>query len=149
MWTATMRPIKAAIAKAGYLQQPRVEPLSIIGIDELEMLEALSHTGVELLAVLRAQAADTELKNVSLRNFLQLRHPVPRNAALHAEYLAIGNLGAKLLFGTHLGPPTHEEIQRRAYALFEERGREHGHDIEDWLQAEREAWGGAPPPAAH
>ena len=30
------------------------------------------------------------------------------------------------------------EIARRAYALFQARGGEHGHDIEDWLQAERE-----------
>src|ERR1044071_911894 len=34
--------------------------------------------------------------------------------------------------------PTHEDIARRAYQLFEDRGREHGHDLEDWLQAERE-----------
>ena len=29
-------------------------------------------------------------------------------------------------------------IGRRAYELFEARGREHGHDQEDWLDAERE-----------
>ena len=29
-------------------------------------------------------------------------------------------------------------IARRAYELFEERGREDGHDLDDWLQAERE-----------
>jgi hypothetical protein len=36
-------------------------------------------------------------------------------------------------------------IRRRAYELFEERGRQPGHDVEDWLQAEREIksnWGG-------
>ena len=36
-------------------------------------------------------------------------------------------------------------IRRRAYELFEERGRQSGHDVEDWLQAEREIdsnWGG-------
>lgn len=31
-----------------------------------------------------------------------------------------------------------EQISRRAYALYEKRGRENGHDIEDWLQAESE-----------
>lgn len=30
------------------------------------------------------------------------------------------------------------EIERRAYELFESRGRELGHDIDDWLAAERE-----------
>jgi hypothetical protein len=34
--------------------------------------------------------------------------------------------------------PTREDIARRAYQLFEDRGGEHGHDWDDWLQAERE-----------
>lgn len=29
-------------------------------------------------------------------------------------------------------------IRRRAYELFEERGQDPGHDLKDWLQAERE-----------
>jgi hypothetical protein len=31
-----------------------------------------------------------------------------------------------------------EQIRWRAYELFERRGREHGHDLEDWLKAEAE-----------
>ena len=31
-----------------------------------------------------------------------------------------------------------EEIRRRAYELFQERGGEHGHHHEDWLRAEAE-----------
>jgi hypothetical protein len=34
--------------------------------------------------------------------------------------------------------PTEEEIARRAYALYEARGREDGHDLDDWLHAEQE-----------
>jgi len=30
------------------------------------------------------------------------------------------------------------DIARRAYQLYEERGGGHGHDVDDWLQAERE-----------
>jgi hypothetical protein len=37
--------------------------------------------------------------------------------------------------------PTHDEIARRAYHLYEARGREHGRDMEDWFQAERELRG--------
>jgi outer membrane protein TolC len=33
---------------------------------------------------------------------------------------------------------THEDIERRAYALYEARGREDGRALDDWLQAERE-----------
>lgn len=34
-----------------------------------------------------------------------------------------------------------EEIRRRAYQLYEERGREDGHDLDDWLSAEAEITG--------
>lgn len=31
-----------------------------------------------------------------------------------------------------------EQIRRRAYELYEQRGKEDGHELEDWLQAEAE-----------
>jgi Protein of unknown function (DUF2934) len=34
--------------------------------------------------------------------------------------------------------PTHEEIGLRAHEIFIERGGAHGHDMEDWLEAERQ-----------
>lgn len=34
--------------------------------------------------------------------------------------------------------PKADDIAARAYRLFLERGGQHGHDCEDWLQAERE-----------
>jgi hypothetical protein len=33
---------------------------------------------------------------------------------------------------------TERDIARRAYELYLARDREHGHDVDDWLQAERE-----------
>lgn len=33
---------------------------------------------------------------------------------------------------------TEELIRERAYELYERRGREDGHDLEDWLEAEAE-----------
>jgi hypothetical protein len=35
-------------------------------------------------------------------------------------------------------PAYNQEVRVRAYELFEQRGREDGHDLEDWLQAEDE-----------
>lgn len=38
-------------------------------------------------------------------------------------------------------PPTEqlfEQIGRRAYELYQLRGESHGHDTEDWLEAERQ-----------
>ena len=34
--------------------------------------------------------------------------------------------------------PSRREIARLAYQLYETRGRVDGHDVEDWLSAERE-----------
>jgi Protein of unknown function (DUF2934) len=36
------------------------------------------------------------------------------------------------------GHPTREQIERRAYQFYLERGGAHGQDVEDWLKAERE-----------
>jgi len=35
-------------------------------------------------------------------------------------------------------PNVEDQIRRRAYELYEQRGREDGHDVEDWLLAEEE-----------
>lgn len=37
--------------------------------------------------------------------------------------------------------PTHEQIARRAYDLFETSGQQHGRTLEHWLMAERELKG--------
>jgi hypothetical protein len=34
--------------------------------------------------------------------------------------------------------PSRDEIARLAYELYEMRGRRDGHDVDDWLSAERE-----------
>ena len=41
-----------------------------------------------------------------------------------------------------------ESIRSRAYQLFEERGGEPGHDVEDWLEAEAEVLSNRRPIAA-
>ena len=39
---------------------------------------------------------------------------------------------------------TEEIVRQRAYELFEQRGCEHGHAMDDWLQAEAEIMGKKP-----
>jgi len=34
--------------------------------------------------------------------------------------------------------PSRSEVARLAYAFYEMRGRQNGHDVDDWLSAERE-----------
>jgi hypothetical protein len=33
---------------------------------------------------------------------------------------------------------THDEVAERAYLIYLSRGEEHGQDVDDWLEAERE-----------
>ena len=53
---------------------------------------------------------------------------------------------AKATTGPH--PNLDEEICRRAYELYESRGREDGHDLDDWFHAEAEVTGTAVKTAA-
>ena len=51
----------------------------------------------------------------------------------------VKNISGNTTTGTH--PNLEEEIRRLAFELYVERGREDGHDLEDWLQAEAEVLG--------
>lgn len=42
-----------------------------------------------------------------------------------------------------VGDKVEEQIRTRAYELYEARGGEEGHDLEDWLEAEAEITGTA------
>jgi hypothetical protein len=48
--------------------------------------------------------------------------------------LAPSDLGKNIDRRLH---PTHDEIAQLAYSLYESRGRQEGHQVEDWLSAER------------
>ena len=48
------------------------------------------------------------------------------------------NPKAKVTISDDLSEEQMEKIRQRAYELYEARGREEGHDIDDWLQAEAE-----------
>jgi hypothetical protein len=148
MWTTTMDTIATTLQQRGLLQGAGIRPLRVIGVDEIEMLEPLVRTGHNLFDILQAHSDDEEYRNISLRNFLQARYRVPLNEWLRGELNAIGSHAGYLLFGRDIrqaveeaiAAPTiaHDQIARRAYDLFEQRGGTHGHDVDDWLQAERE-----------
>jgi hypothetical protein len=50
--------------------------------------------------------------------------------------MAIGSGQGPRMMAAH--PPTSEEIARRSYEIFLERGSEHGHALEHWIQAEHD-----------
>jgi hypothetical protein len=53
-------------------------------------------------------------------------HPGPNGGEGHSD-------------GSHKSSaPTHDEIRKLAYTIHVERGGQHGSDLDDWLQAERQ-----------
>jgi len=58
------------------------------------------------------------------------------------EHRAVEHVHSPLLAAKTLATESHPnfevEIRRRAYELYEERGCEDGHDLDDWLRAEAE-----------
>ena len=61
---------------------------------------------------------------------------MPRKSAIALEH-AIAPTGVGKNTGRRLYP-THDEIAQLAYSLYEARGRQEGHQLEDWLHAEQE-----------
>jgi hypothetical protein len=57
------------------------------------------------------------------------------NPAVRSE--PSGN-GSGLEIGSGVAGDATDSIALRAYQRFEDRGREHGRDLEDWIEAERE-----------
>lgn len=48
------------------------------------------------------------------------------------------NVKAEVTISDDLSQEQRERIRQRAYELYEARGREEGHDLDDWFQAEAE-----------
>lgn len=57
-------------------------------------------------------------------------HKEPSDAEVLAQ-------AAKMYPDTFDTPPTADEIAAEAYAIYNQRGGEHGRDQDDWLEAER------------
>jgi hypothetical protein len=58
--------------------------------------------------------------------------------------LILARVTGEAWMGKHTGGtrhPTHREVAQRAYHLYEARGRVDGHDLDDWLLAEKELRG--------
>lgn len=52
-------------------------------------------------------------------------------------FYATGEWGMGANTGRRIGP-THQEIARLAFSIYESRGRQDGYHFEDWLRAEQE-----------
>ena len=68
---------------------------------------------------------------------VRLDKKVVTKAADFVTSHAAGEWGMGTYTGGRLAP-THDEIAQLAFSLYESRGRQDGHDVEDWLRAEQE-----------
>jgi Protein of unknown function (DUF2934) len=72
------------------------------------------------------------MANANPKSSLREVEPMDRQPAAGSD------LGIWVQTDTSKQIVSHEDIAVRAYALYESRGGEDGHDLDDWLQAERE-----------
>ncbi len=91
--------IRDRLASQGLPTDPGVEPLQLMDVEELEILETILPQGVSLLDILQARAADPERRNIGLKNFLIARYREGANEFLRREYQAIGSHAKSLFFG--------------------------------------------------
>jgi hypothetical protein len=55
--------------------------------------------------------------------------------------IMVADVTGEMGMGKYIGgrtSPTRDEIAQLAFSLYEERGRQDGHHVEDWLRAEQE-----------
>jgi len=76
-----------------------------------------------------------ETTNLSTNTAADMALPAPRLELPAHVQLPAESLPARGWIPGHTAP-SHDEIAREAYALYEARGRENGWDVEDWLAAE-------------
>lgn len=75
---------------------------------------------------------------------IEVDNPVARDAAfeqllrLAASYARRKTTAGPGALTANLRNPICEDIEFRAYQLYLGRGASHGHDLDDWLQAERQ-----------
>ncbi len=63
-------------------------------------------------------------------DLIDIANQVQYNVSLNEEQEKEGTMDA-----------LHERIARKAFELYEQRGWQHGHDLDDWLKAERLIFG--------
>jgi len=78
-----------------------------------------------------------EISNGVVVSGVRLDKKVVTKAADFVTSHAAGEWGMGAYTGGRAAP-THDEIAQLAYCLYESRGRQDGHDIEDWLAAEQQ-----------
>ena len=61
-------------------------------------------------------------------------------ATTNASSMCVQNW-RNLLVDVFLETDREQQIRSRAYQLYEARGREDGHAVDDWLRAEQQLWG--------
>jgi hypothetical protein len=83
-----------------------------------------------------ARKAPARRKAVGTKSTRKAQPAASGQAVEQAEALESGATSA------HAGSsPTTDEIAKRAYEIFLRRGSRNGHDMEDWLEAERQLRG--------
>jgi hypothetical protein len=67
-----------------------------------------------------------------------LKQPIPIDTITSSPQISSISINPGNIAGAPVHPEIQEEIRRRAYELYEQRGRQEGFHAEDWVRAETE-----------
>jgi hypothetical protein len=107
-----------------------------------------------LLARIRAaflEMPDVRLKPEQVQRLCGVERAICQlvlESLVDAKFLRVSPDGHYARLATDARLATKRNIARRAHDLYLARGREHGHDVDDWLQAERDLRKALPSSAA-
>ncbi len=88
------------LRKKHLLQEPGVEALQLLNVEEIEILEAILRQGHSQLELLRQRMADPERRHISMKNFLIARlEERGVKEYLLGQYRELGEHITALLFG--------------------------------------------------
>ena len=92
------------VRSAGYLAGGRVGRLTVMRLEDLELLEPTLN-GARFLELLKQRNSDERLRHLSFKNFiLETMGPtLPRNEWIHKEYERLGTRIRRRLFGPSAG----------------------------------------------
>jgi len=97
--TITWRYFNQRLHDEGLLQADGIEPLQLLDIEEIEILEGILPQGLSLLELLERRMADPERRYISMKNFLIAAIGERGvNEYMHGQYRELGAHVLDLLF---------------------------------------------------
>lgn len=133
-------PLRNFIYEKELLKNPKIRPFQVIEVAEMERIQAAIAQGLSFERLIQEKINDDDFRYESFNNFWYYRsvsHIPDENPKLREVYERLKEKTLLLLYEHMIDKKEIiEKIRNSAYYIWEKKGGGHGHDLDDWLQAE-------------